>query len=84
VEGFRIGIRGMRFPILNNNFGNVDEPEAIRMMRYAFDHGVNYVDSAWGYHHGNSEVVIGKALAGWLQGKVRIATKLPCFEVKSY
>ena len=79
-----LGFGGMRFPILNNNFGNVNEPEAIRMMRYAFDHGVNYVDSAWGYHHGNSEVVIGKALQDGYREKVRIATKLPCFEVKSY
>ncbi|MFZ1914902.1 MAG: aldo/keto reductase [Dehalococcoidales bacterium] len=79
-----LGFGGMRFPILNNNFGNVNEPEAIRMMRYAFDQGVNYVDSAWGYHHGNSEVVIGKALQDGYRKKVRIATKLPCFEVKSY
>jgi hypothetical protein len=79
-----LGFGGMRFPILNNNFGNIDEPEAIRMMRYAFDHGVNYVDSAWGYHYGNSEVVIGNALQNGYREKVRVATKLPCFEVKSY
>ena len=79
-----LGFGGMRFPILNNNFGNVNEPEAISMMRYAFDHGVNYVDSAWGYHYGNSELVIGKALQDGYREKVRIATKLPCYEVKSY
>jgi hypothetical protein len=74
----------MRLPILNNDFKNVNQLEAIRMMRYAFDHGVNYIDSAWGYHYGNSEVVIGKALQDGYRKKVRIATKLPCFEVKSY
>ena len=45
-----------------NNHGNVDEPEVIRMMRYAFDHSVNYVDSLNGYHQSNSEVVIGRSL----------------------
>ena len=57
-----LGFGGMRLPVINKDFGKVDEPEVIRMMRYAFDHGVNYVDSAHGYHHGGSDIVIGKAL----------------------
>jgi predicted aldo/keto reductase-like oxidoreductase len=73
----------MRLPVLNNDFGNVNQPEVIRMMRYAFDHGVNYVDSAYGYHHGTSDIVIGKALEDGYREKVRIATKLPCHEVNS-
>ena len=52
----------MRLPVVNKNHSNVDEPEAIRMMRYAFDHSVNYVDSLNGYHQSNSEVVIGRSL----------------------
>jgi hypothetical protein len=74
----------MRLPVLNNDFGNVNQPEAIRMIRYAIDHGVNYVDSAYGYHYGNSEVVVGKALQDGYREKVRVATKLPCYEVSSY
>jgi len=42
----------MLLPVVNKNHRNVDKPEAIRMMRYAFDYGVNYVDSSHGYHQG--------------------------------
>ena len=78
-----LGFGGLRFPVVNNDPTKVDEPEAIRMMHYAFDRGVNYVDSGWDYHAGNSEVVIGKALKNGYKEKVKVATKLLCLVVNS-
>lgn len=77
-----LGFGTMRLPTIGNDQANVNEAEAIALIRYAVDEGVNYVDSAFTYHDGNSEIVIGKALSDKYKGKVKVATKMPVFSVK--
>jgi hypothetical protein len=74
-----LGFGCMRLP--STGTGGVDEERAIRQIRHAIDSGVNYFDTAPIYHLGKSEQVLGKALAGGYREKVRIATKLPHWEV---
>ena len=79
----RFGMGCMRYPKIELSDGSevIDEEEAIRMIRYAIDHGVNYFDTAYAYP--GSEKILGKALQNGYREKVVIATKLPIGDVKN-
>ncbi len=70
----------MRLPEKN---GQIEEERATEQLRYAIDHGVNYVDTAWSYHMGESEPFVGRALLDGYRKKVRLATKLPSWLVET-
>ncbi len=75
-----LGYGCMRLPLQGTA---IDDARATRQLRSAIDRGVNYVDTAWPYHQGQSEPWLGRALGDGYRKKVNIATKLPSFFVES-
>ncbi|NLD34172.1 MAG: aldo/keto reductase [Clostridiales bacterium] len=82
----RLGFGMMRLPTMTDDEGKVciDRPEAMRMLRHAIDRGVNYVDTAYGYHFQESEILTGLALKDGYREKVKLTTKLPQWLVKEH
>jgi hypothetical protein len=79
-----LGFGCMRLPTTDGNphGPNIQEAEAVRMIRHALDRGVNYFDTAYVYHEGRSETVLGKALRGH-RDRAKIATKCPVWAIQN-
>jgi len=75
-----LGFGLMRLPVTKD--GKIDESRTIDQIRSAIDRGVNYLDTAWPYHAGESETVMGRALADGYRDRTRIATKLPSWMIE--
>ena len=69
-----LGFGAMRLP---EKDGEIDVAQVEKMVDYAMAHGVNYFDTAWPYHGGNSEIVMGKVLSKYPRDSYRLATKYP-------
>jgi len=78
-----LGFGAMRLPLKSTDPGDIDLSQAIEMIRLAIEGGINYVDTAYGYHNGKSETTVGQALRGGYRDKVRLATKLPYWAINS-
>jgi len=80
-----LGLGCMRLPRIYDETGkaHVDKEKAFELIRYAATHGINYFDTAFGYHNQTSETILGEALEGELRKKVKIATKQPTFAMKT-
>ena len=78
-----LGFGVMRLPLLDNDPTHVNEEEAIKMLHYAIDNGVNYIDTGYFYHGGKSEQIAGKSLKGSYKEKAKVAVKMPIMIVQS-
>ena len=79
----RLGMGCMRLPTMQQDGKTViDREAAISMIRSGIDQGINYVDTAYPYHDGESEIVVGQALKDGYREQVKLATKLPIWLVK--
>ncbi len=78
-----LGMGTMRLPVVDGDDGRIDEAAATEMVDYALAHGINYFDTAWGYHNGTSETVVGKALSRHPRDSFYLADKFPGYDLSN-
>lgn len=78
-----LGMGCMRWPVVDGNDAVIDQAAVETMVACAMERGVNYYDTAWGYHSGNSEAAIGKALAAYPRDTFYLADKFPGYDLSN-
>ena len=78
-----LGMGSMRLPTLDGDDSRIDEAATKQILDYCMAHGVNYYDTAWGYHSGNSELVVGKLLAKYPRDSFYLASKFPGYSLSN-
>lgn len=78
-----LGMGAMRLPVLEGDDSRIDEAATYKMVDLAMESGINYYDTAWGYHNGNSELVMGKALSRYPRENFYLATKFPGYDLSN-
>ncbi len=77
-----LGMGAMRLPTGEND-AEINEAATAEMVDYAMKNGVNYYDTAWGYHDGNSETVMGRVLGSYPRNSFYLATKFPGYDLSN-
>ncbi len=78
-----LGFGAMRLPVTDGDDTRPDADAVREMVKSAFEGGINYFDTAWGYHGGNSERVMGEALSAYPRDSFYLATKFPGYSLSN-
>lgn len=78
-----LGMGAMRLPTIDGDDARIDVEKTKAMVAYAMEHGINYYDTAWGYHDGNSELVMGEVLKDYPRDSFYLATKFPGYDLSN-
>ena len=78
-----LGMGAMRLPVIDGDDSRIDVKASEDMVAYAMEHGINYYDTAWGYHGGQSEIVMGNALKKYPRENFYLATKFPGYDLSN-
>lgn len=78
-----LGMGTMRLPVFDGDDSKIDEAKTAEMVAYAIENGINYFDTAWGYHSGNSEIVMGKVLKSYPRNSFYLASKFPGYDLSN-
>ena len=79
-----LGMGCMRFPTIDGDMSRIDEKKTEEMFDYAIKNGVNYFDTAWGYHGGQSEYIVGKLLKKYPRESFYLADKFPGYDINNF
>lgn len=78
-----LGMGAMRLPVVDGDDAKIDKEKTAEMVAYAMEHGINYYDTAWGYHSGNSELVMGEILSRYPRESFYLASKFPGYDLSN-